>query len=307
LSRRLFDTVLLGVTVRIRTTTMVVVALVLVASFGVYLGNRVMDVDLQLPRPGRACTVHDGDADQPVEPPRSVKLNSAQMANAATIAATGIRRELPERAVVIALATAFQESGLENLAGGDRDSVGLFQQRPSQGWGKPERIRDPRYAANRFYTALKKVRGWEKMRVTDAAQAVQRSAYPEAYEKWADEAEVLARALVGNTSAAVTCSVTREPAVRGSAAAAALTAGLRLDWGRLTTAEPDGMPGVMVSAGSARAGWRYAHWLVSHAADHGVKRVRFGDLQWTADAGEWAPGPERSTTGQVIAEVFANV
>src|SRR5262245_60768023 len=90
-----------------------------------------------------------------------VTLDPAQMANAATIAAVGIRRGMPDRAVVVALATSLQESKLRNLAGGDRDSVGLFQQRPSQGWGSREEIADPRYAAGKFYAALMRVRGWE--------------------------------------------------------------------------------------------------------------------------------------------------
>ena len=104
---------------------------------------------------------------------------------------------------------------LENLEDGDRDSIGLFQQRPSQGWGTPEKIKDPRYAADKFYTALKKVKGWQKMRVTDAAQRVQRSAYPNAYQKWADESAVLARALTGRATGAVACTVTGAPVLRG--------------------------------------------------------------------------------------------
>ncbi|GAB3158986.1 hypothetical protein GCM10027290_63200 [Micromonospora sonneratiae] len=230
------------------------------------------------------------------------------MAHAATIAAIGVRRKMPERAVVVALATAFQESKLENLTGGDRDSVGLFQQRPSQGWGTPEQIRDPRYAANRFYAALKKVRGWEQMRVTDAAQAVQRSAYPEAYEKWADESEVLTRALLGNATSAVACTVGQQPAMRGNAAATALTDGLKLDWGRLEFTSPADLTGLAVQAADPRTGWRYAHWLVSHASDHGVKRVRFGDQEWTAKNGEWTRVTgEVTIPGVVIAEVFAEV
>ncbi len=146
----------------------------------------------------------------------AVRLDADQMANAATIAAVGLTRGLPERAVVVALATALQESELNNLSGGDRDSVGLFQQRPSQGWGTAEQIRDPRYAASAFYDQLVKVRGWEDMRVTEAAQRVQRSAFPEAYQKWADEAQVLAEALVGTAYGAVMC--TRLPASRRCAA-----------------------------------------------------------------------------------------
>jgi hypothetical protein len=184
----------------------------------------------------------------------------------------------------------------------------LFQQRPSQGWGTPDQLRDPRYAASRFYGALTKVRGWQRMRVTDAAQVVQRSAYPEAYQKWADKAAVLARALLGNAIGAVACTVARNPAMRGSAAAAALTAGLMLDWGQLETVSPAKLTGLAVSAPDAQAGWRYAHWLVSHADDHGLKLVRFGDMQWTAANGDWTQvHGQPPTPGLVIAEVFADL
>src|SRR5215218_751179 len=146
---------------------------------------------------------------------REVEVSPEQAGNAATITGIAVRRRLPARAATIAVATAMQESKLVNLDYGDRDSLGLFQQRPSQGWGTPEQIQDPRYAAGKFYSGLKKVRGWQKMRVTDAAQRVQRSAYPLAYEKWADEAQVLARALTGEATSAVACTVTGEPARRG--------------------------------------------------------------------------------------------
>ncbi len=286
-------------TVRTRPTVAVIAAMTMVAVFGVWFRNQVdswqLDLPVPLARPG--CTVQaDGQ----------VSLTAEQMANAATITAVGVRRRMPERAVVVALATAFQESKLENLAGGDRDSVGLFQQRPSAGWGTAEKIRDPRYAANRFYAALKKVRGWEKMRVTDAAQRVQRSAFPEAYEKWADESVVLARALLGNATGAVACTVTGEPAVRGAAATTALLAGLRLDWGRLATSPAAGTVGLAVPVVDERAGWRYAHWLVSHAVPHGIERVRFADLEWSAAAGSWArvAGNRAAGDDEVVVEVF---
>lgn len=292
---------------RTRAIVATVVSLAAVAAFGVYLRGFGPDVDLPLAEPPRVCTVQAADQSDPAGPTRRLALDAGQMANAATIAAVGIRRHMPEQAIVVALATAFQESGLENLPGGDRDSVGLFQQRPSQGWGTVEQIRDPRYAANKFYSALKKVRGWERMRVTEAAQAVQRSAYPRAYQKWADESSVLANALLGNAIGAVACIVAREPAKRGGEATAALTAGLLLDWGRVETSSPAELPGLTVAAASAQAGWRYAHWLVSHAGDHGVKRVRFGGLQWTADGGTWTSVTDGKTSGGlVVAEVFAD-
>ncbi|MCM0674707.1 hypothetical protein NCC78_08400 [Micromonospora phytophila] len=286
--------------VRTRAVVAGGIVLVLVAVVGIWIVVRQFGERLRLPSASRTCTVQaDG----------RVALDPDQMANAATIAAIGIQREMPERAVVVALATAYQESGLRNLAGGDRDSVGLFQQRPSQGWGTPTQIRDPRYAANRFYAALKKVRGWEGMRVTDAAQKVQRSAFPEAYQKWADESEVLTRALLGHATGAVACAVGRNPVLRGEAAASALTRGLTLDWGMATAtaAGLTGLTGLTVPAADQRRGWRYAHWLVSHAQDNGVKRVRFGDLEWTAQDGTWNRVTDAPATGdRVLAEVFAD-
>ncbi|SCL38591.1 hypothetical protein GA0070624_6267 [Micromonospora rhizosphaerae] len=269
-----------------------------VALLGVWLVVRQFGHQLQLPVASRTCTVQaDG----------RVVLGADQMANAATIAAIGVQRQMPERAVVVALATAYQESHLRNIAHGDRDSLGLFQQRPSQGWGTPEQIRDPRYAAKRFYAALKKVKGWEGMRVTEAAQRVQRSAYPEAYEKWADEAAVLTRALLGDATGAVACTVGPTPTMRGQAAATALIRGLTMDWGLPGVTSPTDLTGLAVPAADARNGWRYAHWLVSHAEDHGVKRVRFGDLEWTAKQGTWAKvSDDRAARTQVLAEVFAD-
>jgi hypothetical protein len=128
-------------------------------------------------------------------PSTSVTLAADQWANARTIADVARQRELPERAVVIALATAMQESTLHNLDHGDRDSLGLFQQRPSQGWGTPAQVQDPVYAAGQFYDRLVRVPGWDTMRLTDAAQTVQRSGFPEAYQRWDGFAQSLTVAL----------------------------------------------------------------------------------------------------------------
>jgi hypothetical protein len=125
-----------------------------------------------------------------------VTLSAEQLRHAATIADVARARGLPDRAVVIALATAMQESHLRNLDHGDRDSLGLFQQRPSQGWGTPAQVRDPVYAAGRFYDHLVAVPGWQTGRLTDVADAVQRSAFPLAYAKWSDMAGALAAALL---------------------------------------------------------------------------------------------------------------
>ncbi|MEU9061754.1 NlpC/P60 family protein [Streptomyces sp. NPDC048430] len=106
-----------------------------------------------------------------------------QLPNAKIIVATGAQMGVSARGQVIALATALQESALRNLDGGDRDSLGLFQQRPSQGWGTREQIMDPVYASTKFYKALKSLKNWEGMPVTVAAQKVQKSAFPDAYAK----------------------------------------------------------------------------------------------------------------------------
>ena len=110
-----------------------------------------------------------------------------QSANAVTIVRVGAQLQVPRRGWVIAVATAIQESGLHNLGNlGDRndhDSLGLFQQRPSQGWGTPAQLTDPVYAATAFYRALLRVPAWSTLPLTVAAQAVQRSAYPDAYAK----------------------------------------------------------------------------------------------------------------------------
>ncbi|MEV6209552.1 NlpC/P60 family protein [Kitasatospora sp. NPDC051914] len=118
-----------------------------------------------------------------------------QIPNAQVIQATGIAMHVPVRGQVVALATALQESGLRNINYGDRDSLGLFQQRPSQGWGTPEQIMQPVYASTKFYEALKKVNGWESMTITQAAQAVQRSGFPDAYAKWEPLATALQQAI----------------------------------------------------------------------------------------------------------------
>jgi cell wall-associated NlpC family hydrolase len=104
-----------------------------------------------------------------------------QLANAAVIVEVGKQLTVPEHGQMVAIATAMQESRLRNLDHGDRDSLGLFQQRPSQGWGTPAQIMNPTYAATQFYEHLLATPGWQQMSVNDAAQAVQRSGTPNAY------------------------------------------------------------------------------------------------------------------------------
>lgn len=129
-------------------------------------------------------------------------LPAEQIPNAQTIVATGLSLDVPAKGQIIAIATAMQESRLRNLNSGDRDSLGLFQQRPSQGWGTAQQIRDPVYASEQFYKHLLKVDGWQQMKVTQAAQAVQRSGYPDAYAQWEDLAAALQKAIAATFPAA---------------------------------------------------------------------------------------------------------
>ncbi|MDI1461002.1 M23 family metallopeptidase [Catellatospora sp. KI3] len=129
------------------------------------------------------------------------RYDTEQRGHVATIVQVGANKKVPGRGMVIAVATAIQESVLRNLgdlgAANDHDSLGLFQQRPSQGWGTPQQVMDPRYAAGEFYDKLLTIDGWQQMPLTQAAQAVQRSAYPNAYAKWEPDAT----ALVADTAA----------------------------------------------------------------------------------------------------------
>jgi hypothetical protein len=291
---------------RLRVVLSVLLAVAVLTVGGVYLGIHALTSKLpaHLPDMTQQCVV-TGAVDGRQE---HFDLSPEQMANAATIAAVGITRKIPPRAIVVALATAQQESKLQNLSGGDRDSIGLFQQRPSQGWGTPEQIADPRYAAGRFYTALLKVKGWQQLTVAQAAQRVQRSADGSLYERWETSAGALTDAFVGTNDAALSCTITDPPNERGAAAAAALAQGVALDWGPVAVADPAGT-GVSVIVAAPVTGWQYAHWLVAHAAERGVKSVTFGNRVWTAKRGNWSAPPSDATVAdsnqRVVAEVWA--
>ncbi|MTD12933.1 hypothetical protein GIS00_03105 [Nakamurella sp. YIM 132087] len=244
----------------------------------------------------------------------AVSLTAVQLQHASTINAIGLSRELPERARIIAVATAWQESGLRNLPGGDRDSVGLFQQRPSQGWGTVAQVGDPVYASNAFYDALEQVDGWESMSLTAAAQAVQYSGYPDAYAKWEPTATTLVRELSGAADLALSCragaqgpspvTATRT-AVSGAAEANAalglLLADAQAELGGLTVVSATGGAAVLSAqvpglsdTDAARA---LAGWLVAHAAGDGVADVTVAARRWTT-AG-WAATDAPAAPGRV--------
>jgi hypothetical protein len=209
----------------------------------------------------------------------SVVLTPEQTTNAATIAAVGKRMGVPNHGVTIALATAFQESKLRNLHYGDRDSLGLFQQRPSQGWGSAAKVQDPRQSSASFYTHLLRVRGWASLPITVAAQRVQHSGAPDAYAQWEEPSRELARALTGEVAAGLTCQF--DPAPKpGENAALRLAAVAELG------------PGGLDRTRTPALAWTSASWLVAHASGYGVSTISARGQTWQAKRGTWKPDPK---------------
>jgi hypothetical protein len=236
-------------------------------------------------------------------------LEPAQARYAGLITAIAVQRGLPARAASIALATAYQESDLRNLRGGDRDSAGLFQQRPSQGWGTLEEVRDPVHAANAFYDALVQVPGYEALEITVAAQAVQRSGFPDAYADHEADARALASALSGNSAEAFSCRLGDHDEDSAELAGSGLTAradavrrdldarfpGLDLGGFAPGGVSTGHMPGSAHYDGRAvdafvrpvnpvnrTRGWAIAHYLVSQADRLAIRTVIFDDRIWTS-------------------------
>ncbi|OIJ84605.1 hypothetical protein [Streptomyces monashensis] len=263
------------------------------------------------------CTAHGPDG-------TAVSLDLDQASHAATIVAVAHARGLPERAVTIALATAIQESKLRDLAYGDRDSLGLFQQRPSQGWGTPAQIRDPVYAAGRFFDALVKVPDYLGLPVTVAAQQVQHSGYPQAYAQHEDMAATLADVLTGREGPALSCTVSGASAASGEASASG-GAGVAGGGADAAGSVPDGESGLAAAvrrefggapaavsvAGSgsvsypiapdrAATGWSLALWLVCHATALHTTSVTFDGRRWTSTASDrgWTHAASAPGTGR---------
>jgi hypothetical protein len=201
-------------------------------------------------------------------------LEVDQAANSATIAAIGKKLGLPDHAVTVALAAALQESNLHNLDYGDRDSLGLFQQRPSQGWGTAAEILTPSYAAAAFFRELVKVDKWTQLPVTQAAQEVQRSGAPTAYAQWEDEARTLAVALTGEKQERLTC---RFSLAHSKTLAPSFANAMRNELG----VESLGTRFEPVK------GWAVASWLVAHAHEYRITRVSFLGREWRASNGKW--------------------
>ena len=250
------------------------------------------------PRAAERCTARNDGVLHP--------LGHEQADNAALLAAATLRRGMPARAATITIATAMQESSLRNIDHGDRDSLGLFQQRPSQGWGSPKEVMDPVYATHTFLDALERVEGYEAMEITVAAQTVQRSAFPEAYGQHEPMSRAWASALTGHSPAALTC-VVHDP-VPGDRAL--LLERVERDLGdvgaRTLPAADDAVVVVELDAstlagaeGTERLAWALAQWAVAVAPGQGLARVAVADHAWRADDGSWHAAAEPLAAGAV--------
>nr|WP_245823024.1 hypothetical protein [Brachybacterium avium] len=250
----------------------------------------------------------------------SHRYSTDRVANAALITAIAVDRQLPPRAASIALATAYQESQLQNIDYGDRDSLGLFQQRPSQGWGTEEQIQDPVYSANAFYDELVRIPGYTGADINDVAQQVQRSGHPEAYRDHETEGRLYASALTGQSGPNLVCTLA---AVGATVSPEQVRSELlrqfprAVDSGRLTSAltaasgtlpQPSADAGatalVIDPGGDAALGWAVANWAVARAADDGVVRVSYQGRVWDRavhgeEARSWGAADD-GATGHVV-------
>ena len=217
----------------------------------------------------------------------------------ALMAAMAQRRGLPPRATTIAIATAFQESRIHNIDYGDRDSLGLFQQCPSQGWGTAAQVQDPVHSIGAFYDALVKVNGYETISITVAAQRVQRSAYPGAYAQHEDYARALASTLRGYSPARFTCQINP----KGTGSITGVTDDIAAIFGDIehTTAGDDAAYPLTGRGADVRArGWSIAHYLVANASHLGISSVSFGTRQWDAEQSDKGWTRRQATDGDTV-------
>ena len=265
---------------RRRRRAITLLVLVALLATGGYFGARFLLDSVINPQ----CTITAAGVTETFDP--------EQAGNAALIAAVATKRDLPPRAATIALTTAIQESKIRNLRYGDRDSLGLFQQRPSQGWGTEAQILDPIHATNAFLDALVKFKGYETADITKIAQRVQKSGFPEAYRDHEGEGRVLASTLTGHSPAGLVC---RLDAATTHADPAAVAADLEKQMG-VTTSKP-GRGELTVTAADTTTAWAVAHWAVARAEQYGATSVTVGDRTWDRSARDpaWSPGADGRT------------
>lgn len=280
-----------GVRATIWAVVGIAVALALVAG-GVVLWSAYQDTPLPLED---RCTATAGGHTTTIDP--------EQARNAAIIAGMSIKRGLVPRAASIALATAYQESKIRNLDYGHADSIGLFQQRPSKGWGTVEQIMDPWYSTREFYRAMERVPKWESKDINDVAQAVQRSAYPDAYRQHEANARALASSLTGETPASFRCAIT-SPATGDPAGMASF---LRRTVGQpAITVKRDGTR-LTVTARTPADAWAVAHLAIANTGTFGLARATLGPYSWAHSPrtlAEWQ-GNGPTDTATTVALEFA--
>lgn len=265
----------------------VAVALALVAG-GIVLWSAYLDTPLPIED---RCTATAGG--------RTTTVDPEQAGNAAIIAGLSIKRGLVPRAASIALATAYQESKIRNLDYGHADSIGLFQQRPSTGWGTVEQIMDPWYSSREFYRAMERIPNWESADINDVAQAVQRSAFPDAYRQHEANARTLASSLTGETPASFRC-VVRSP---GAADPAGMASFLRQTLGGdVIVVERDGAT-LTVTGRGPRQAWAVAHLAIANTEGYGLTGAVVGPWSWTHSTSalaDWVGAGPTDTAAEVV-------
>jgi hypothetical protein len=221
-----------------------------------------------------------------------------QTQSASTIVAVGVyKKGVPTRAAIVATTTAIQESKLRNLAYGDLDSLGLFQQRKSQGWGTAEEIQDPVYSSGSFYNALLKVPNWETMGIGEAAQAVQKSGFPDAYAEHESQGEVITSVMTGATHEAIGC---RLDAPKRNGSPAQIAQQLSTESGLRATPEAKT---VGYQAKSVNGAFAVASWAIAHADSDNITAVTVGDRAWERQRGRggWSWHDAKQSTGSSTA------
>ncbi|MEO7261292.1 MAG: hypothetical protein ABI047_08580 [Jatrophihabitantaceae bacterium] len=223
-----------------------------------------------------------------------LELDQAEVAS--TIVGVVLKRELPERAAVLTIGAALQESKLRNIppGQGDRDSVGILQQRPSQGWGTADQIADVRYATGKFLDAVVRVPNWQDDSLATVVQTVQISADGSAYGRHEDQAQAIADALFGGAPTAVTCRFDKpDRSAEPAGVAAALTRDLPVSTPALASR----------TVTVAGAGWASAAWFVCNANRLGIESVRHAGKRWSYSDG-WQD--DDAATGSAVIATLAH-
>lgn len=266
-----------------------VVLLAIVVALGAVVWHLLTGTKVVFIPPSQQCIATVGTT--------TASFDLEQSHYASIIVAESIRRGLEPRAASIALATALQESNLRNLDYGDRDSVGLFQQRPSQGWGTEAELMNPWYASGKFYAALVKVSDWKTGDLNDVAQEVQKSGVPDGYRKHVDAARALASAATGYSPAALSCVNRATTTGNAKDLAALLTKTFAA--AKVTTSGAT----VTVSGLSTTNQWAAASLAMLNTGTDGVSSVTVDSKTWSNDGQKVATWTTAAPSTSVVITV----